>query len=60
MEIEITDFPGVIKSFFFSPKRILSDKLTVGYLGKMVKYIFGSNTCAACEKLGISVFDLVF
>ncbi|MBQ3841346.1 MAG: hypothetical protein II820_01510 [Ruminiclostridium sp.] len=60
MEIEITDFPESIKSFFFSPKKILSDKLTVDYLGKMKKYIFGTNTCSACEKLGISVFDLVF
>ena len=60
MEIEITDFPGSIKSFLFLPNRILSDKRTVEYLGKMKKYIFGEKTCTACDKLGISVFDLVF
>lgn len=60
MEIEITNFPESIKSFFFSPKKIVSDKITVEYLARMKKYIFGTETCGSCEKLGISVFDLVF
>ena len=60
MEIEITNFPANIKSFFFSPKKIVSDKLTVEYLARMRKYIFGTETLSSCEKLGLNVFDLVF
>ena len=60
MEIEITDFPKSIKSLFFLPEKIISDKRTVDYLGKMKKYIFGAECCTACETIGISVFDLVF
>ncbi|MBO6231873.1 MAG: hypothetical protein J6O50_15040 [Ruminiclostridium sp.] len=60
VEITVTDVPKCIKSFAFSPRIILSEKTTVEYLIRMKEYIFGNSCCKSAEKIGISVFDLVF
>ena len=60
MEIAVTDVPKCIKTFFFSPRVILSEKTTIEYLLRMKEYIFGSPCIQSAEKIGIDVFDLVF
>lgn len=60
MEIAVTDVPKCIKTFFFSPRVILSEKTTIEYLLRMKEYIFGSQCIQSAEKIGIDVFDLVF
>ena len=60
MKITVKQLPGTITSFSFSPKRIITDENTVLYLDDTCKYIFGSETCEAAEKLGVDIFDLVF
>ncbi len=60
MLISLTDVPKCIRTFAFSPRTILSEKNTVGYLIRIKEYIFESNCRYAADKIGIDVFDLVF
>ncbi len=60
MKITVTAIPKNIISFFFSPKKIISDKKSCEYLEKMLPFIFGRNTVFYAEKIGVNIFDLIF
>ena len=58
--ITVAELPKSLRSFFFSPGAVFSDRENIDLIAGIKDDMFGERCCESVKRLGIDLYDLVF